>query len=106
MTRIPIGTDEYDKWLVDLRQNTNIYEGSAFDECCEYYIYRNRRTPKQQEQAFLKYKRSQTREGNKTILNMIVKHKKVYYEKMVMWNAFKEVSGLNHDVKQEIRKFI
>ena len=107
MTRIAIGTDAYDKWLVEFRQTTNIYEGAAtYDECCEYYIYRRGRTPKQEEQALLKFKRAQTRKGNEDVKNMIVRHKKVYYEKMVMWTAFKDVSGLNQDVKQEIRKFI
>ena len=101
-----IGTDAYDKWLTWYRQTTNVYLGSACEECCEYYMYGVRRTPKQKEEAFLKYKRAETRKGYENVKNMIVRHKKVYYEKMVMWNAFKEVSGLNEDMKQEIRKFI
>ena len=107
-----IGTDAYDKWLAEMRQTTNIYAGQAYDECCEYHIYKHGRTPKQQEQAYLKYKRAQTREGNKVQLKMIVKHKSVYYKEMetkqVMkrWKVFDEVSDLNDEMKQEIRKFL
>ena len=105
-----IGTDAYDKWLAEMRQTTNIYAGQAYDECCEYHMSGG--TPKQQEQAYLKYKRAQTREGNKVLLKMIVQHKKAYYKEMetkqVMkrWKVFDEVSVLNDDMKQEIRKFL
>lgn len=107
-----IGTDAYDKWLAKYRQTTNVYLGSACEECLEYYMYGGRLTPKQKEQSFLKYKRAETRNGHEFVKKMIVKHKSAYYKEMeakqVMkrWKVFDEVSNLNDDMKQEIRKFL
>ena len=111
MAKMVIGTDEYDKWLSNYRKTTDIYSGCAYEACREYcrYVGSRERTPEEEEQAYLKYKRQQTREGNENVMKMIVLHKKPFYKKMeinALWKAFDEVTHLNDNMKQEIRKFL
>lgn len=73
---------------------------------------RETRTIEQQNIVFLKYIREETHAGNKHVLKMIVQHKTAYYKEMEKkqsmkrWKVFDEVSDLNDDMKQEIRKFL
>ena len=108
-----IGTDEYDKWLSKYRKNTNIYSGKGtYESWRACFMNRETRTIEQQNIVFLKYIREATRAGNEHVLKMILHHKSAYYKEMetkqVMkrWKAFDEVSVLNDDMKQEIRKFL
>ena len=108
-----IGTDEYDKWLAIQRTNKNIYSGKgSYESWSACFMNRETRTIEQQNIVFLKYIREETYAGNEHILTMIVHHKSAYYKEMetkqVMkrWKAFDEVSDLNDDLKEEIRKFI
>lgn len=108
-----IGTDEYDKWLARQRTHTNIYSGKgSYESWRACFMNRETRTIEQQNIVFLKYIREETHAGNKHVLKMIVQHKTAYYKEMEKkqsmkrWKVFDEVSDLNDDMKQEIRKFL
>ena len=108
-----IGTDEYDKWLSKYRKNTIIYSGTWTYEI---------REPGSEPVNELLYSYYEARERSDHILKKIVKHKTVYYKEMAKkqeekkvemrkqvmkrWKAFDEVSDLNDDMKEEIRKFL
>ena len=106
-----IGTDAYDKWLSKYRKNTIIYSGT--------WAYETREPGSELVNDLLYY---EARERSDHVLKKIVKHKTAYYTEMAKkqqakrvemrkqamerWKVFDEVSDMNDDMKEEIRKFL
>ena len=106
-----IGTDAYDKWLSKYRKNAIIYSGT--------WNYETREPGGELDYSEEYY---ETRVRSEHVLNMIVRHKTAYYKEMVKkqeakkiemrkqamerWKVFDEVSHINDDMKEEIRKFL
>ena len=108
-----IGTDKYDKWLSKYRKNTIIYSGT--------WTYETRE-PGSEPVNELLYSYYESRARSDHVLKKIVKHKTAYYKEMAKkheakriemrkqamerWKVFDEVSTMNDDMKEEIRKFL